>query len=188
MPRPDRSRDALIAAAVTLLRRQGYAATGLAQVRAESGATTGSLYHHFPDGKEELAEAAIDVAAAEVTAVLQATLDRSRDVPAAVERWTRALGSALNADPRDGCPVAPVALESIHASPRLRAAAARAFDSWRQLLAVRLRRDGWSTAEADRDATTVLALVEGALLLARTSGEATPLSAAADAVARLLRR
>jgi TetR/AcrR family transcriptional repressor of lmrAB and yxaGH operons len=188
MPRPDRSRDALVGTAVRLLRRQGFAATGLAQIRSESGATTGSLYHHFPDGKEELAVAAIDAAAAEVTTALRAILDRSDDVPAAVGRWTRALASTLAADPRDGCPVAPVALESIHGSPRLREASARAFESWRRLLSDRLRRDGWSTVEADRDATAVLALIEGALLLARTSGDAGPLAAAADAVARLLRR
>jgi TetR/AcrR family transcriptional repressor of lmrAB and yxaGH operons len=188
VPRRDRSRAALVETAGALLRRQGYAATGLAQVLAESGATTGSLYHHFPDGKEALAEAAIDAAAEQVARTLQAVLDRPGDLATAVGRWGKGLAAALAADPRDGCPVAPVALESIHGSVRLRAAAARAFASWRTVLAQRLVRDGWSTVDAERDATTVLALIEGSLLLARTAGDGAPLHDLTAATERLLRR
>jgi TetR/AcrR family transcriptional repressor of lmrAB and yxaGH operons len=186
VPRPDRSRDSLVATTAVLLRRQGYAATGTAQVLAESGVTTGSLYHHFPEGKEALAEAAVDAAGAEVGRLLEGILARPKSVSDAISTWTRALGSTLAQDPRDGCPVAPVALESIHASPRLRAASARAFESWRGILAARLLRDGWSTVEAEGTATAVLCLIEGALLLARTSGDPGPLEVAAQAAARLL--
>ncbi|HEY9306026.1 MAG TPA: helix-turn-helix domain-containing protein, partial [Mycobacterium sp.] len=55
MPRPDRSRAALIDTAATLFRRQGYAATGLTQILEEAGVKPGSLYHHFPQGKQQLA-------------------------------------------------------------------------------------------------------------------------------------
>ncbi len=56
-PDPDRSRAALIDAAATLFRRQGYAATGLNQILDEAGVRPGSLYHHFPQGKQQLAAA-----------------------------------------------------------------------------------------------------------------------------------
>jgi TetR/AcrR family transcriptional repressor of lmrAB and yxaGH operons len=120
--------------------------------------------------------------------VLAATIERAADLPTAVARWATSLAAMLTADPRDGCPVAPVALESIHGGPRLRAAAARAFEAWRAVIAERLRADGWSTVDADRDATAVLALIEGALLLARTSGDTAPLDTLSGATARLLRR
>ena len=55
MPRPDRSRTALIGTAATLFRRQGYTATGLSQILDEAGVQPGSLYHHFPQGKQQLA-------------------------------------------------------------------------------------------------------------------------------------
>ena len=60
MPRPDRSRAALIDSAATLFRRQGYAATGLNQILEEAGVRPGSLYHHFPQGKQQLAAAVVD--------------------------------------------------------------------------------------------------------------------------------
>jgi TetR/AcrR family transcriptional regulator, lmrAB and yxaGH operons repressor len=172
MPRPDHSRAALLAAAGRLLRRQGYAATGLAQIVAESGASVGSLYHHFPDGKEGLAVAAIEEQGAVIAAQLARLLDRDGDVAALVVRW---LG-----------PIAPSAVESIAASPRLRAAATRAFASWQALLAARLQRGGWAAAAADADASAVLSLLEGALMLARTLGDPAPLQAAGQAARRLL--
>ena len=54
------SRDAFVSSTAKLLRRQGYAATGLNEIVARSGAPRGSLYFHFPGGKQELALAAME--------------------------------------------------------------------------------------------------------------------------------
>jgi TetR/AcrR family transcriptional regulator, lmrAB and yxaGH operons repressor len=134
MARPDHSRQRLVATAARLLRRQGYAATGLKQVLAESGTSSGSLYHHFPGGKEDLAVAAVQASAAAVTAGLARLFDAG-DACAAVTLWLDAHIAELRRDARDGCPVAPVALEAVTASPPLRAATAAAFETWITLLA-----------------------------------------------------
>jgi len=55
MPRRSDSRDRMIAAARRLFRAHGYFGTALSDVVAESAAPRGSLYFHFPGGKEELA-------------------------------------------------------------------------------------------------------------------------------------
>ena len=60
MPRPDRSRAALVDTAALLFRRQGYAATGVNQILETADVKAGSLYHHFPDGKQQLAAAVVD--------------------------------------------------------------------------------------------------------------------------------
>ncbi|HEY8491429.1 MAG TPA: helix-turn-helix domain-containing protein, partial [Dehalococcoidia bacterium] len=59
MSRPTDSRQRMIRAMSRLMQRQGFHATGLNQVLAESGAPKGSLYFHFPGGKEQLAAEAV---------------------------------------------------------------------------------------------------------------------------------
>jgi TetR/AcrR family transcriptional regulator, lmrAB and yxaGH operons repressor len=180
------SRTALIRTMRTLLRRQGYAATGLKQVLTDSGVTTGSLYHHFPGGKQELAEAALTASGRSVGAALAHLLDTSDTCADAIAAWTDAMAAALAVDPRDGCPVMPAAVEAVHASEPLRRAAGTAFLHWRDLLAERLGREGVPTDEATETATAVVALLEGALLLARTTGDPSALRAARRAAVGLL--
>ena len=85
-----------------------------------------------------------------------------------------------------GCPVAPTALESPIVSPRLRAAAARCFEQWEGLIAARLRADGWPDDSVAETASAALALIEGALLLARVSGQVSHLANARRAALSLL--
>ena len=130
MPRPDRSRAALVENAATLFRRQGYAATGLNQILDEAGVRAGSLYHHFPQGKQQLAAAVVAAAGADIEQLLRRFLATSRSVADIVDRWIDLLVAGLAGDQRDGCPIEPIATESVNASPLVRAASARAFKGW----------------------------------------------------------
>ena len=188
VPRPDRSRAALIATAATLFRRQGYAATGLNQILDDAGVKAGSLYHHFPGGKQELAAAVVESTGAEIERVLRAALAGDAPVTLVVDRWLDMLAAGLAADCRDGCPVEPIATESVHASELVRRAAARAFDSWCAALADRLIADGWDGAQADERALAVVSIIEGALVLSRTSGNAAALNSAKTAARAVLVR
>ena len=143
MPRPDRSRAALIDKAATLFRRQGYAATGLNQILDEAGVKPGSLYHHFPQGKQQLAAAVVDTAGAGIEQLLRRFLATGRPVADIVDRWIDVLAAGLAGDQRDGCPIEPIATESVNASPAVRAASARAFKGWCAAIEERLRSDGW---------------------------------------------
>ena len=169
-----------------LLRDQGYTATSRAQLLAESGVSNGSLYHHFPGGMEELAEAALQASGAVVTDALRNALDTA---PTAGEGIVRFLDFAWGAPAGEecaGCPIAPTALESPIISSDLRVVAARCFDEQETLIAARLRTDGWPAASARDTASAVLALIEGALLLGRVSGQPSHLANAKRAALALL--
>ena len=186
MPRPDRSRAALIDIAATLFRRQGYAATGLNQILDEAGVKAGSLYHHFPRGKQQLAAAVVDSAGSGIEQLLRRFLATDRPVADIVDRWIDLLVAGLAGDQRDGCPIEPIATESVNASPLVRAAAARAFTGWCAAIEDRLCTEGWSAAEAKTVALGVISLIEGALILSRIAGDPAALNAAKPAARSLL--
>jgi TetR/AcrR family transcriptional repressor of lmrAB and yxaGH operons len=186
MPRPDRSRAALLDSASVLFRRQGYAATGVNQILESAEVRAGSLYHHFPDGKQELAAAVVESVGGDIERRLRGFLESDLAVADIVDAWIDLMSAGLTSDQRDGCPIEPIATESVNASARVRAASARVFSGWRLAVADRLRADGWPTEQADHTALAVIALLEGALLLSRIAGDRAALDAAKAAARTVL--
>jgi TetR/AcrR family transcriptional regulator, lmrAB and yxaGH operons repressor len=169
-----------------LLRDQGYTATGRAQLLAESRVSNGSLYHHFPGGMEEVAAAALEASGCFVADALREALDGAPNAGAGVARFLDIAQETAIDEQCVGCPVAPTALESPIISPRLRAVAARCFDQWETLIAARLGADGWPEDSLSTAASAALALIEGALLLTRVSGQVSHLAHAKHAALTLL--
>lgn len=186
MVRDRDSRAELVQTMARLLRDQGYAATGRAQLLAESGVSNGSLYHHFPGGMEELAEVALEASGQAVAHALREALEGASCAGAGVCRFLDMAQGPIAEQDCPGCPVAPTALESPIISPRLRVVAARCFDQWESLIAARLRADGWPEHSVPETASAVLALIEGALLLARVTGQRSHLANAKRAAVILL--
>ena len=188
MPRPDRSRAALLDSAAQLFRRQGYSATGVNQILEVAQVRAGSLYHHFPEGKAGLAAAVVDTVGGGISTLLRALLAAEEPAADIMDRWVEVMAANLTADERDGCPIEPIATESVTASPAVRAASARAFGDWVGAVADRLRTDGWTSTQAEETARAIISLIEGALLLSRVSGEPSALHAAKSAARALLER
>nr|WP_042190632.1 TetR/AcrR family transcriptional regulator [Kibdelosporangium sp. MJ126-NF4]CEL19481.1 transcriptional regulator, TetR family [Kibdelosporangium sp. MJ126-NF4]CTQ94720.1 transcriptional regulator, TetR family [Kibdelosporangium sp. MJ126-NF4] len=166
MAKKSDTRDRVLRTAATLFRAQGYHATGLNQVLAEGGAPKGSLYFHFPGGKEQLAVESLQLSGGELCEQLR--LAQSLDD--VLELLARRL---VESDFRDGCPVATVALDAAGESESIREACDSAYQSWERVIADYLV--GQGVADAEALATTVLSAVEGALLLSRTRKDVTPL-------------
>lgn len=170
----ERTRQKLVETTGTLLRRQGYHATGLAEIVAESGAPRGSLYFHFPGGKDELACAAVLAAGSEWRARLDSTIAEAVDLGSAVDAIICLLADDLEASGWDhGCPVAGVALES--PSEPVRRAVADHYTRWTDGIADRLAAFGLAPGVAQELSAVILCSLEGALLLARVTRNREPL-------------
>ena len=173
----ERTKKKLVDATATLLRRQGYHATGLSAIVDESGAPRGSLYFYFPGGKDELAVAALEQAGA----VWRARLE------GAVEAIVNVLADDLAAsDWENGCPVAAVALEST--SPAVADAVRRHYARWLDDIAARISEFGVAKPAAKQLAMVALAAVEGALLLAKVQRSKQPLLAVGAALRAMVSR
>lgn len=165
------TRDRILYATAELFRRQGYAGTGLKQVVAEAGAPFGSLYHHFPGGKQQLGEEVVRAGGAFFQALVTAVYDAEATTEAAVAAVFAGAAATLEAtDFQDACPIAAIALDVASTNDPLRAATAEAFESWTVALTARL---------GDRDrALGVLAALEGAFVLCRAARTTEPMLAA----------
>ncbi|WP_280401836.1 TetR/AcrR family transcriptional regulator [Nocardia carnea] len=168
MPRhkdPDGPRAAMIRSAISLIRRRGVAAVSFADVLEASGAPRGSVYHHFPGGKSQLITEATRVAGARVTGELTRVLG-TPETAAALRSLAETLARGLDrGDYAIGCPIAAAALGN---EPDAVAAAGATFDSWRDLIAEKLVRDGAAAPRARSVAVLVVSALEGALIVART--------------------
>lgn len=176
------SRERMVRSAALLFREQGYSGTAFSDVIAHSGAPRGSIYHHFPGGKAELAEAAVAWAAQTIAVRLDEALASERDAAGVLRAFLAPWREVLErSDFRAGCPLVAITVET-EVPPELTDAVAAAFADWQRLLAARLRRAGIPTARAARLATLTVASIEGAVLLCRARRDTQPL----DAVAREL--
>jgi TetR/AcrR family transcriptional repressor of lmrAB and yxaGH operons len=169
-------KQSLVRAAMRLFRRQGYASTGLAQILDESGAPKGSLYHYFPNGKEALGEAAVELAAGLVREKLVELAERHRDPAAFLRAYAQTLAGWMEESAfRSGCPIATTLLETAPASPGITAAGVRAIDGWILVIAGVFERAGSPRREARSRAQLVVAAMEGALILARVRRSPQPI-------------
>lgn len=181
------SRERMIESAAALIAARGLSATSFSDVLEASGAPRGSIYHHFPDGKAQLAEDAIRWTSERVLAHLRAGTERT---PAAVlarfvDMWRRVV---LASNGASGCSVAGVAIdESVGAGPLMDVVRA-IFRSWVDMLAEQLAATGVPPERAGAIALATLAGMEGALILCRAEGGTGPLDAVERELVRLLPR
>ncbi|WP_453911640.1 TetR/AcrR family transcriptional regulator [Tsukamurella soli] len=120
------ARTKMVEAAVVVLARSGYQGASFSAVLTESGAPRGSIYHHFPGGKDELVEAALELQTARVIAMLEAMhgIPPRQVAERFLEAWHRTL---IGADFAAGCSLLAVATS---AGPALQATAGRLFGDW----------------------------------------------------------
>src|SRR4051794_6891758 len=181
------TRDRILFAGAELFRRQGYAATGLKQVVAKAEAPFGSLYHHFPGGKEQLGEEVIRAGGAFFLALYQQIAGAAPDAPTAIRDFFAGAGETLEATGyADACPIATVAGEIAGTHETLRIAAHDVFESWTGAAAGDFAAAGLPLDEARALALSVVALIEGGFLLSRTARSTEPMRAAGAAAAALV--
>ncbi|MFF2776150.1 TetR/AcrR family transcriptional regulator [Streptomyces sp. NPDC058052] len=177
------TRDRLLDATQELIETGGYLGAGLNQVIAASGAPRGSLYFHFPGGKDQLVGESVRRAGRVIGGDLETLADTSTSVAEFVGAVLRHLGERLEESGwRKGCPVATVALETASTNDPLQQACSEVYTSWEGALRARLA----GHPDADDLAVTILALAEGALLLARTHRSKEPLDRVARQIGALV--
>jgi len=170
-----------------LIQSRGYAGTGINTVLEQSGVPKGSMYFHFPEGKEQLAEQAIARASEEFRALIAQTTASEPGPGRVIGRVLEVLsGLLVDGNYELGCPVSVVTLEMGAHSDRLRSACALAYESWIAPVADYLTDSGLAPGRARELAETVVSTVEGAMVVSRAMRDAQPMRSAAGVLGALL--
>jgi AcrR family transcriptional regulator len=165
------ARERMIQSAAMLFRRQGVEGTSFSDVLEHSGAPRGSIYHHFPGGKAQLAQEAVGLVSDAATGTLERAPDPIEALHACLDDWRRRL---QDSDFQAGSTLAAAATTPADVTGT-REAAAAAYARWTETFANVLRENGVRRKKAARLATLASAAIEGALVLCRARRDTAPL-------------
>jgi TetR/AcrR family transcriptional repressor of lmrAB and yxaGH operons len=164
----------MVASAVKLLAVHGFQATSFSAVLDDSGAPRGSIYHHFPEGKDQLIAAAIDLAGERALTLTESFsgLPAAEIVDAFAALWRAVL---VRSRFQAGCAVVAVTVSAD--VPELVDRAAAIFRAWRERLGQAFAAAGVEAERAAALAVTLIAGCEGAVVLCRAEHSLEPLDA-----------
>lgn len=170
------TRNRLLTATNESFRRRGYHGTSMKDVTSAANAPTGSLYHFFPGGKDELAAAAITTSGTAYRALFEAVAADAASPAAAITDFFDGAAAVLEeTDFIDPCPIGTVAREVASTNEPLRLATEQVFASWIDAMTGLLARAGIGADEARPLATAIVAALEGGFVLARARRDANVL-------------
>ena len=180
------TRDRILTATNELFRRRGFNGTSIKQITLAAQVPMGSLYHFFPEGKDQLAREAIETSGPAYEQLFELIADEAATTSQAITNFFEGAAEVLEeTDFIDICPIGTVAREVASTNDSLRVSTANVFASWIAAVTVRLETAGVPGPEANGLATTVVASLEGGFMLARAARDTAPLLAIGTAI-RLL--
>ena len=168
------TRSKMLITAAEVMRERGASGVTIDEVLTRSGAPRGSVYYHFPRGRNQMLAEALQYAGDAITADIDAAAGRGAKVLLRqfVEFWERVLAES---DFHAGCPVVAAAIGSADDEVMLSDEAARIFAHWRTALTWAFVADGFVEPDADSLAVMSIAALEGAVVLCRSTRSSEPL-------------
>jgi TetR/AcrR family transcriptional repressor of lmrAB and yxaGH operons len=175
MAKPSSAREDLIDAAVELFRARGYEGVGVAELLARSGAPRGSLYFHFPGGKEQIGAEAVTRVGIEVARRFRELRETGVDLDIFIERVFKTTArESKDRAYKASCPMAAIAAGFGSDNPKLKEAVRGAFASWEREINLAAQRNGMSAKNAEVFASAFLTAMEGAFILSKALESPAP--------------
>ncbi len=181
-----RTRARIVEAAAALIHERGVTATTLEEVKVAAEVSGSQMYHYFPD-KNELVQAVIDYQADTIVSHQRQVLSGANGV----EAWRKfVITAAKRTKAKGGCPLGSLVGQLAESDPETRALISAGFDQWATAIGDGLKSleaDGKLTPGIDPDdlAITVLAALEGGLVLGQALGSSRPIETAVNTLLAL---
>ncbi|WP_298740524.1 TetR/AcrR family transcriptional regulator [uncultured Chitinophaga sp.] len=175
MSKAEKTKAFIIEKTAPLFNKKGYAGTSLNDITAATGLTKGSIYGNFSD-KDEVALAAFDHNIQQVQQLIRAEMSRYNTVREKLQVYVKVYNDFLKGPfPEGGCPILNTAIEADDTHEALKEKAAAALTVWKNSLTALVRKgieNGELKADIDAEQTalTMIALLEGAIMITKLTG------------------
>ncbi|HSR84129.1 MAG TPA: TetR/AcrR family transcriptional regulator, partial [Streptosporangiaceae bacterium] len=164
-------------------RQRGYNATAFSDVVRDSGAPRGSIYFHFPGGKQELAREAIARAGDEVEEMVGEAARHAENPGSLVRALAQIFASRFERSGyQSGCPIATMVLELAPGNEEFSTEFDSVFARWRAALVSSFEPLGLAPERAAVLAGLTMSALEGALILSRAARSTEPFNTTTEAL------
>jgi TetR/AcrR family transcriptional repressor of lmrAB and yxaGH operons len=168
--------------------KNGYHITKLNKIIKESATPKGSLYYHFPNGKEELVAATIKLMGDKTQYQIEEELEKNNDPVLAFKEFILDLARNFNEKEQENCfSIGLLALETVSISESLRKTCIEVYDLWTDTYYQKLVDSGFSSEKATELSLILQLMIEGAITISLIRNDTTMLVAAAEKIPVLLK-
>lgn len=166
MPRPSDAKSRFVISAAELFQRRGYSAVGLTEIIEAAQAPKGSFYHHFPEGKEQLAAQSVELAGAYVKHHFGKAFEGASSFAAGVEAMVATVLKWLDrSDWEIGCPIVSISVDQVPRSELLTRTTQAVLASWIEAIEEQARR--FDMPDPHGVAIRLIVAYQGAWMIAR---------------------
>lgn len=174
MPPKTDAKSRFVETAALLFQERGYHGVGLNEIIEKADAPKGSFYHHFPNGKEELAKEAIKSASIFMALRMNAVLEKAETFNEGIVNLINGVADWFEqSEWKRGCPVTTIALETTPKNEYIAKYVQKAVSMWVEGIAMHAKRLGYE-GDATAQAEIILTQIEGAWIIARVQQSRRP--------------
>lgn len=182
------TKSMIINIATTLFQQKGYLGVGLNEILKACNISKGALYHHFPDGKEELLIACLQLMNEVITKDMEETYQQYPSTQTATQAMIEKLVVQFE---RDGTIIgytfSSIVSEIGSLSEPVRIACALSFTKIEEIFSHKLVADGFSREAANSIALMMTASIEGGIMLCLAQKTSDPLKIISQVLPNLLK-
>ncbi|GGN65257.1 TetR/AcrR family transcriptional regulator [Oceanobacillus indicireducens] len=182
------TREEMIKATAKLLQTNGYVGTGLNDIIRLSGAPKGSIYYHFPDGKEQLAIEAVNWTRETVANYIKEKLEVHQDPVLSIQEFILESAERFEKDNYFfGVPITALVLETSSTSENLRKACNEVFEAWGNVFSDILKNKGYDNDKANEIGMIINSMIQGAFVISLARRDSTALKKIANQIPFIMR-
>ncbi|HEY1608248.1 MAG TPA: TetR/AcrR family transcriptional regulator [Paraburkholderia sp.] len=182
MPAAQASREEIVERLFVVFRDHGFDGASIADLSRATGLGKSSLYHHFPEGKEQMAKAVLELATAEIDSGFLDTARATGSLKGRVRKIVATL-DRMYAGGTTPCVLGQLATSSL--GPDIRQDLLLAFTHWIEAIEALARESGMPPVRSRHFAEDWVARLQGTLILQAASGDTGPYRRATNALLEL---